>query len=61
MPRISLAAVVFEPLRAASGIFEDEGAASAERDFFGLPGGSMGYRSRRRVVAAGPGVEVRGD
>jgi hypothetical protein len=33
MPRISLAAVVFEPLRAASGIFEDEGAAIAEGDF----------------------------
>jgi hypothetical protein len=38
MPRISLAAVVFEPLRTASGIFEDEGAAIAERDFFGLLG-----------------------
>jgi hypothetical protein len=32
MPRIGLAAVVFEPLRAASGIFEDEEAAVAERD-----------------------------
>jgi hypothetical protein len=43
MPRISLAAVVFEPLRAASGIFEDEDedAAIAERDFFGLPSGGV--------------------
>jgi hypothetical protein len=41
MPRISLAAVVFEPLRAASGIFEDEGAAIAEGNFFGLPGGGL--------------------
>ena len=38
MPRISFAAVVLEPLRAASGIFEDEGAAIVEGDFFGLSG-----------------------
>jgi hypothetical protein len=36
-----LAAVVLGSLRAASGIFEDEGAAIAERDFFGLPGGAL--------------------
>jgi hypothetical protein len=41
MPRISLAAVVFEPLRAASGIFEDQDAAIVERDLFGLPGGAL--------------------
>jgi hypothetical protein len=37
MPRISLAAVVLEPLRAASGIFEDQGAAITEGDFFWPP------------------------
>jgi hypothetical protein len=37
VPRFLLAAVVLEPLRAASGIFEDEGAAIAERDFFWPP------------------------
>ena len=43
MPRTCLAAVVFEPLRAASGIFEDQGAAIAEGDFFGLPGGAYSF------------------
>ena len=32
-----LAAVVLEPLWAASGIFEDQGATIAERDFSGAP------------------------
>ena len=32
-----LAAVVLKRLRAASGIFEDQGKAIAERDFLGLP------------------------
>jgi hypothetical protein len=41
VPRICLAAVVFEPLRAVSGIFEDQDAAIAKRDFFGLPGGAL--------------------
>jgi len=36
-----LAAVVLKPLWAASGIFEDQGKAIAERDFFGLPGGGL--------------------
>ena len=41
MPRIGLAAVVFGVRRAASGIFEDQDAAIAERDFFGLPDGAL--------------------
>jgi hypothetical protein len=32
-----LTAVVFKPLRAASGIFGDQGMAVAERNFLGLP------------------------
>jgi hypothetical protein len=32
-----LAAVVLEPLWAASGIFEDQGVAVSARDFLGLP------------------------
>jgi hypothetical protein len=43
MPRIVLAAVVFEPNRAGSGIFEDQNAAIAEREFFGLPGGAYSF------------------
>ena len=34
---VFLAAVVLKPLWAASGIFEDQGAAIAERDVLGLP------------------------
>jgi hypothetical protein len=30
-------------LRAESGIFEDQGAAIAEGDFFGLPGGAYSF------------------
>jgi hypothetical protein len=40
-----LAAVVFESLRAESGIFEHESAANAEGDFFGLPGGHCSNES----------------
>ena len=43
MPRISLVAVVFEPLRAASGIFQDQDAAVSEGEFFGLPGGAYSF------------------
>ena len=39
--KIVLAAVVFGVRRAASGIFEDQDAAIAERDFFGLPDGAL--------------------
>ena len=49
MPRISLAAVVLGTLRAESGIFEDEGAAIAERNFFGLPGGGLVERVGLRL------------
>jgi hypothetical protein len=47
MPRSSLAAVVFEPLRAASGIFQDQDAAVSEGDFFGLPSGGLAARIQR--------------
>ena len=43
MPRICLAAVVFEPFRAAAGIFEDQGADIVEGDLFGLPGGAYSF------------------
>ena len=43
MPRIVLAAVALGSLRAASGIFEDQGAAVAEGDFIGLPGGGYSF------------------
>ncbi len=53
MPRICLAAVVFEPLRAGSGIFEDQDAAIAEGDFFGLPRRALVERVGLRVGVAG--------
>ena len=49
LPRWFLAAVVSEPLRAESGIFEDEGAAVAEREFLGLPGGALAERIGLRL------------
>ena len=49
MPRMGLAAVVFEPLRAASGIFEDQDAVVAEWDLIGLPGGNLVERVGLRL------------
>ncbi len=40
LPRILLAAVVFEG-RAVSGIFENQDAAITEEDLFGVPGGAL--------------------
>ena len=44
-PRTISAAAIFEPLRAEPGIFVDQGAAVAEGDFFGLPGGGWSKHS----------------
>ena len=52
-----LAAVVLKRLWAESGIFEDQGAAISERDFFGLPSGGLVELVGRRL-GSGPRLVV---